>query len=78
MGRIITIDVALAAQKSGLGTLLLASAEAELKKAGCDYVSDGRFILGISPGGLRSDAEVFGTLDGYPGGHKKFYLRKKL
>ena len=28
-----------------------------------DHMCDGRFILGISPGGLRSDAEVFGTLD---------------
>ncbi len=28
-----------------------------------DHMCDGRFILGISPGGLRSDAEVFGTLN---------------
>lgn len=28
-----------------------------------DHMCDGRLILGISPGGLRSDAEVFGTLD---------------
>jgi ribosomal-protein-alanine N-acetyltransferase len=39
MGRIITIDVAPAAQHSGLGTLLLTSAEQELKAADCDYVS---------------------------------------
>lgn len=39
MGRIITIDVAPPAQHSGLGTLLLTSAEEELKAAGCDYVS---------------------------------------
>jgi ribosomal-protein-alanine N-acetyltransferase len=39
MGRIITIDVAPPAQHSGLGTLLLRSAEEELKAAGCDYVS---------------------------------------
>ena len=39
MGRIITIDVAPAAQHSGLGTLLLTSAEKELKAAGCNYVS---------------------------------------
>lgn len=28
-----------------------------------DHLLDGRFIFGISPGGLLSDAEVFGTLD---------------
>ncbi len=38
MGRIITIDVAPQAQHSGLGTLLLAKAEEELTRAGCDSV----------------------------------------
>ena len=28
-----------------------------------DHMLDGRFILGISPGGLLSDAEIFGNLD---------------
>ena len=28
-----------------------------------DHMSNGRFIFGISPGGLLSDAEVFGNLD---------------
>lgn len=39
VGKIITIDVAPQAQHSGLGTLLMTSAEAALKQAGCDYVS---------------------------------------
>ena len=39
MGRIITIDVAPEAQHSGVGTLLIRSAESALKQAGCDYVS---------------------------------------
>jgi [ribosomal protein S18]-alanine N-acetyltransferase len=39
VGKIITIDVAPDAQHSGLGTLLITSAETELKQAGCDYVS---------------------------------------
>jgi alkanesulfonate monooxygenase SsuD/methylene tetrahydromethanopterin reductase-like flavin-dependent oxidoreductase (luciferase family) len=29
-----------------------------------DHMSEGRFILGISPGGLLSDAEAMGNLDG--------------
>jgi len=39
VGKIITIDVAPAAQHSGLGTLLMSGAESELKQEGCDYVS---------------------------------------
>ena len=39
VGKIITIDVAPPAQHSGMGTLLMSSAEAELKSVGCDYVS---------------------------------------
>jgi len=39
VGKIITIDVAPKGQHSGMGTLLMSSAEAELKSVGCDYVS---------------------------------------
>ena len=39
VGKIITIDVAPEAQHIGLGTLLMNSAEHELKQAGCDYIS---------------------------------------
>ena len=28
-----------------------------------DHMMEGRFIFGISPGGLMSDAEVFGNID---------------
>jgi ribosomal-protein-alanine N-acetyltransferase len=38
MGRIITIDVLATARNSGLGSLLLAAAEKDLKEAGCDRV----------------------------------------
>jgi ribosomal protein S18 acetylase RimI-like enzyme len=39
VGKIITIDVAPEAQHSGMGSLLMKAAEAELKQTGCDYVS---------------------------------------
>ncbi len=39
VGKIITIDVSPQTQHSGIGTLLMAAAEAELKQVGCDYVS---------------------------------------
>jgi alkanesulfonate monooxygenase SsuD/methylene tetrahydromethanopterin reductase-like flavin-dependent oxidoreductase (luciferase family) len=50
----------------GSGTLNLPNthpAAVAAQVAMVDHMCDGRFILGISPGGLRSDAEVFGTLD---------------
>jgi ribosomal protein S18 acetylase RimI-like enzyme len=39
VGKIITIDVSPMAQHGGVGTLLMTAAEAELKQAGCAYVS---------------------------------------
>jgi ribosomal-protein-alanine N-acetyltransferase len=39
VGKIITIDVLPQAQHRGVGSLLMDSAEAELKKAGCGFVS---------------------------------------
>jgi alkanesulfonate monooxygenase SsuD/methylene tetrahydromethanopterin reductase-like flavin-dependent oxidoreductase (luciferase family) len=52
--------------KLGTGTVNLpnshpAAIAAEI--AMLDHMLDGRFIFGISPGGLLSDAEVFGNLD---------------
>ncbi len=52
--------------KLGTGTINLPNthpAAVASQVAMVDHMCDGRFILGISPGGLRSDAEVFGTLD---------------
>jgi ribosomal protein S18 acetylase RimI-like enzyme len=39
VGKIITIDVAPEAQHSGMGSLLMEAAEAEMKAKECDYVS---------------------------------------
>jgi alkanesulfonate monooxygenase SsuD/methylene tetrahydromethanopterin reductase-like flavin-dependent oxidoreductase (luciferase family) len=52
--------------KLGTGTLNLPNvhpAAIAANVAMLDHLLDGRFILGISPGGLLSDAEVFGNLD---------------
>ncbi len=52
--------------KLGSGTINLPNshpAAVAAQVAMVDHMCDGRFIFGISPGGLRSDAEVFGTLD---------------
>jgi alkanesulfonate monooxygenase SsuD/methylene tetrahydromethanopterin reductase-like flavin-dependent oxidoreductase (luciferase family) len=50
----------------GTGTLNLPNthpAAVASQIAMLDHLLDGRFIFGISPGGLLSDAEVFGNLD---------------
>ena len=52
--------------KLGTGTLNLPNnhpAALAAQVAMIDHLLEGRFILGISPGGLRSDAEIFGNLE---------------
>src|SRR6187401_1191916 len=52
--------------KLGTGTVNMPNnhpAAVAANAAMLDHMLDGRFILGISPGGLLSDAEVFGNLD---------------
>ncbi len=52
--------------KLGTGTINLPNvhpAAVAANVAMLDHLLDGRFIFGISPGGLLSDAEVFGNLD---------------
>ena len=52
--------------KLGTGTINLPNhhpAMVAAEVAMVDHMSEGRFLMGISPGGLLSDAEVFGNLD---------------
>jgi alkanesulfonate monooxygenase SsuD/methylene tetrahydromethanopterin reductase-like flavin-dependent oxidoreductase (luciferase family) len=52
--------------KLGSGTINLPNhhpAMVAAEVAMVDHMAEGRFIMGISPGGLLSDAEVFGNLD---------------
>ena len=52
--------------KLGSGTVNLPNnhpAAVAAQVAMIDHLLQGRFLFGISPGGLRSDAEVFGNLD---------------
>lgn len=52
--------------KLGTGTLNMPNvhpAAAAAQIAMLDHLLDGRFLLGISPGGLLSDAEIFNNLD---------------
>lgn len=52
--------------KLGTGTINMPNnhpAAVAAQVAMLDHLLEGRFIMGISPGGLMSDAEVFGNLD---------------
>jgi alkanesulfonate monooxygenase SsuD/methylene tetrahydromethanopterin reductase-like flavin-dependent oxidoreductase (luciferase family) len=52
--------------KLGTGTVNLPSyhpAMVAAQVAMVDHMAEGRFLFGISPGGLLSDAEIFGNLD---------------
>jgi len=52
--------------KLGTGTINMPNAHPAAvasQIAMLDHLLDGRFIFGISPGGLLSDAEIFGNLD---------------
>jgi alkanesulfonate monooxygenase SsuD/methylene tetrahydromethanopterin reductase-like flavin-dependent oxidoreductase (luciferase family) len=52
--------------KLGAGTINLPNnhpAQVAAQVAMIDHLLEGRFLFGISPGGLLSDAEVFGNLD---------------
>jgi alkanesulfonate monooxygenase SsuD/methylene tetrahydromethanopterin reductase-like flavin-dependent oxidoreductase (luciferase family) len=52
--------------KLGSGTINLPNAHpaaVAAQVAMLDHLLEGRFLMGISPGGLRSDAEAFGNLD---------------
>ncbi len=52
--------------KLGTGTINMPNAhpaQVAANMAMLDHLLDGRFIFGISPGGLLSDAEIFGNLD---------------
>src|SRR5712691_7212803 len=46
-----------------VGRNLVETLKEDRELAMIDHMAEGRFLMGISPGGLLSDAEVFGNLD---------------
>jgi alkanesulfonate monooxygenase SsuD/methylene tetrahydromethanopterin reductase-like flavin-dependent oxidoreductase (luciferase family) len=61
-----TLVDAVKTMKLGTGTINMPNAHPAAvasQIAMLDHLLDGRFIFGISPGGLLSDAEIFGNLD---------------
>jgi ribosomal protein S18 acetylase RimI-like enzyme len=70
--------VAKAARRQGHGTQLLLDAEAYASTRGAVGVTLETYSFHARPFYERLGYQVFGTIDGYPPGRAKFFLRKKL
>jgi len=68
--------VAEMARGAGHGTQLLANAEAYARSHGVVGATVETHSFQARPFYERLGYEVFGTLEGYPPGHSKFFLRK--
>lgn len=70
------IDEAVRGQR--WATKLMDQAEAYARERGCHSADLDTHSFQARPFYEKRGYEVFGTLDDYPKGHKKFFLRKKL
>jgi GNAT superfamily N-acetyltransferase len=70
--------VAEPARRQGLGRRLLRAAEHEAARRGCRHVALDTFDFQARPFYERAGYEVFGVQEGYPPGHRRFFLRKTL
>ena len=62
----------------GHATRLMDQAEAYARERKCHSVNLDTHSFQARPFYEKRGYEIFGTLDGYPNEHKKFYLKKKL
>jgi len=65
-------------RRQGLGRRLLRAAEGAARARGCTRAYLDTFDFQARPFYEREGYVVFGTQDGYPPGHRKFYLAKAL
>lgn len=65
-------------RKQGYGGKLLAAAESEAIARGCGAAYLDTFSFQALEFYQRFGYEVFGTLDDFPQGHKRFFMRKSL
>jgi len=61
-----------------LGTQLVNAMEAEAIRRGCHSAYLDTFSYQARPFYEKLGYEVFGTLENYPSGHQRFYMRKRL
>jgi len=62
----------------GFGTKLIEAAETEAKQQGCRNAHLETFSFQARPLYEKLGYEVIGTLDNYPPGHKKYFMKKCL
>ena len=62
----------------GYGTRLMHLAEAEALQLGCQYAHVDTYSFEARPFYERLGYELFATLDDYPQGHCKYFLKKRL
>jgi GNAT superfamily N-acetyltransferase len=70
--------VAEALRGSGYGRRLLAAIEQVARERGCRYAHLDTFSYQARPFYETLGYEVFGQLDDYPPGHKRFFMKKVL
>jgi ribosomal protein S18 acetylase RimI-like enzyme len=73
---VVWVDELLRRQR--LGTQLVLAMESEALQRGCHAVYLDTFSYQAKPFYEKLGYEVFGTLDDYPLGHQRFYMRKRL
>ena len=67
-----------AVRREGWGSRLLKRAEEEALARGCTGVHLDTFSFQALPFYRKHGYEVFGEIDGFPGGHRRYYLKKML
>jgi ribosomal protein S18 acetylase RimI-like enzyme len=70
--------VAEAARRKGIGRQLLAKAEELAIQNGCDHIHLDTFDFQARDFYEKNGFQIFGTIEDYPIGHKRYFLIKKL
>jgi ribosomal protein S18 acetylase RimI-like enzyme len=70
--------VAEAVRRKGIGGQLLARAEELAMQNGCDHIHLDTFDFQARDFYEKNGFQIFGTIEDYPIGHKRYYLVKKL
>jgi ribosomal protein S18 acetylase RimI-like enzyme len=73
-----TLWVAEAVRRKGIGQQLLARAEELAIQNGCDHIHLDTFDFQARDFYEKNGFQIFGAIEDYPVGHKRYYLVKKL